>query len=302
LSGKYSHQFAIVNFSPDQPLLPNTTYEIVIPAGGIKDYAGNTTATTFTSYFSTGPTINRPDVVQKPFKTSPHIIPGRIQAEEYDLGGEGVAFHETDAAGNQGGATFRTDEVDIENCTDQGGGYNIGYALQDEWLEYSVNVTASKTYGLDLRLAVDGDGKTMHIEVDGTDVTGAIAVPNTGGWQTWTTHYVKDIPLTKGDHIVRVVFDASYMNVNYMEFRDILTGLDQMEMLGLSVYPNPFSSGLHIKGQGSYTYTLTDLEGAVLEIGEGTGEQVIGNQLKAGVYLLSLKTEGGVINQKIVKH
>ncbi|MBC7391015.1 MAG: NPCBM/NEW2 domain-containing protein [Opitutaceae bacterium] len=60
LSGKYSHQFSIVNFSPDQPLLPNTTYEIVIPAGGIKDFAGNTVGTTFTSYFSTGPNGNFP--------------------------------------------------------------------------------------------------------------------------------------------------------------------------------------------------------------------------------------------------
>lgn len=60
LSGKYSHQFSIVNFSPDQPLLPNTTYEIVIPAGGIKDFMGNTVTTTFTSYFSTGSTGNFP--------------------------------------------------------------------------------------------------------------------------------------------------------------------------------------------------------------------------------------------------
>lgn len=303
LAGKYSHQTSMVNFSPDQPLLANTTYEIVVPAGGMKDYAGNPTTTTFTSYFSTGPTITKPIVEQKPFKTAPHAIPGRIQAEEYDLGGEGLAYHETDAAGNQGGATFRTDEVDIENCTDQGGGYNIGYALQDEWLEYTVNVTASKTYGLDLRLAAEGEGKTMHIEVDGVDVTGAIGVPNTGGWQTWQTAYVKDIFLSKGAHMVRVVFDADYVNVNYLDFREVITtGLDHLEVLGLSVYPNPFSSGMHLKGKVDYTYSITDIEGTVLETGQGIGEQLIGTQLKAGIYLLSVKTNEGVMNQKIVKH
>lgn len=53
LSGKYSSQTNIVNFSPDQPLQPNTTYEVVVPAGGIKDYAGNATTTTFSARFST---------------------------------------------------------------------------------------------------------------------------------------------------------------------------------------------------------------------------------------------------------
>ncbi|MCG8406884.1 MAG: Ig-like domain-containing protein [Phycisphaerales bacterium] len=54
LSGKYSGQTGIVNFSPDQPLLPNTTYEIRVPVGGIKDYVGNSTADDFVSFFSTG--------------------------------------------------------------------------------------------------------------------------------------------------------------------------------------------------------------------------------------------------------
>jgi hypothetical protein len=57
LKGKYSHLFSILNFAPDQPLLPNTTYEVVIPKGGFKDWAGNPTAAGFTSLFSTGPSI-----------------------------------------------------------------------------------------------------------------------------------------------------------------------------------------------------------------------------------------------------
>lgn len=303
LSGKYSYQTSIVNFSPDQPLLANTTYEIVIPAGGMKDYAGNPTTTTFTSYFSTGPSINTPIVEQKPFKGSPHVIPGRIQAEEYDLGGEGVAYHEADANGNQGGATLRNDEVDIEVTADAEGGHNIGYALQEEWLEYTVNVLNTKNYSLELRLAAEGEGKTMHLEVDNVNVSGPIAVPNTGGWQTWKTHYVKDFLLSKGQHVVKIVFDGSYMNINYMEFKDLIsTGLGYEESLGLSIYPNPFTSGLHMKGLENYSYTITDLEGSVLETGEGNGDQVIGAQLKAGVYILSAKTSEGVLNQKIIKH
>jgi len=301
LNGKYSYQFSIANFSPDQPLLPNTTYEIVVPASGMKDYAGNAVTTTFISRFSTGPTIDIPVVEQKPFKTSPHVIPGRIQAEEYDLGGEGLAFHEVNTNGNEGGSAFRTDEVDIETTTDVGGGNNIAYALQDEWLEYTVNVLTTRSYALSLRLAAEGTGKLMHIEVDGVNVSGPINVPNTGGWQTWMTYPVKDIPMTKGQHVVRIVFDGSYMNVNYMEFSDVITGLESSEMLGLKMYPNPFSSGFKIEGQGQFSYSISDLRGAVLETGHVQNEEIIGTELSSGIYMLSVKTNEGVVNRKIVK-
>ena len=45
-----------------------------------------------------------------PYRTL--VVPGTIEAEDYDNGGEGVAYHDT-VAGNQGGA-YRSDDVDIE--------------------------------------------------------------------------------------------------------------------------------------------------------------------------------------------
>jgi hypothetical protein len=68
-------------------------------------------------------------------------------------------------------------------------------------------------YDIALRVAADGDGKRMHIEIDGVNITGSIEVPNTGGWQTWTTVTVKDIDLVQGQHVMRVAFDANYMNL-----------------------------------------------------------------------------------------
>ncbi|HXF60002.1 MAG TPA: Ig-like domain-containing protein, partial [Caldilineaceae bacterium] len=54
LPGRYSSQTGIVNFAPDHPLEPDTTYEIIVPAGGIRDVAGNGTPVAFRSTFSTG--------------------------------------------------------------------------------------------------------------------------------------------------------------------------------------------------------------------------------------------------------
>ncbi|MCP5094985.1 MAG: PKD domain-containing protein, partial [Chloroflexi bacterium] len=53
-------QTGIVNFHPDTPLQPDTTYQIEILAGGVKDVVGNTVGTTFTAQFSTGSSLANP--------------------------------------------------------------------------------------------------------------------------------------------------------------------------------------------------------------------------------------------------
>jgi len=54
LAGTYSVQLGIVNFAPAQELASNTSYEVVVPAGGLRDYAGNPIATAFKAQFTTG--------------------------------------------------------------------------------------------------------------------------------------------------------------------------------------------------------------------------------------------------------
>lgn len=55
VKGKFGVYMGIVNFDPDEDLMPNTTYEIVLPAGGMKDLVGNGIASEFKSTFTTGP-------------------------------------------------------------------------------------------------------------------------------------------------------------------------------------------------------------------------------------------------------
>jgi PKD repeat protein len=57
VTGRYSHQTGIVNFWPDEPLQPDLTYEVYLPAGGVKDFAGNGLGTTHSSFFATGNTL-----------------------------------------------------------------------------------------------------------------------------------------------------------------------------------------------------------------------------------------------------
>ncbi|WP_081670875.1 carbohydrate-binding protein [Sporocytophaga myxococcoides] len=240
---------------------------------------------------------------RSPYNGVAHPIPGKIEAEEYDNGGEGVSYHEANANGNEGGAALRNDDVDIEVTKDTDGAYNLGYVLQGEWLEYTVNVLYTGVYNLDVRVAADGAGKSFHIEMDGRNISGPITVPSTGGWQIWQTASVQGVNLTAGEHVMRIAFDVSYLNLNYVEFKQaVITGVESSTGGALEVYPNPFANEvLHIKQKGSFSYRITDISGFLVEEGSGQEKQDVGSLLTRGVYLLYIESNEGHSIRKIVK-
>ena len=160
-------------------------------------------------------TVNAGSASPTPYGGTAAAIPGRIEAERYDLGGENVAYHDT-TSGNSG-AQFRSDGVDVEPCTDTGCGYNVGYVVAGEWLKYTVNVTQSGTYAIGFRVA-SLYGSQLHLEVDGVNVTGLMTVPNTGGWQAWQTITKSGVSLTAGSHVLRLYADGANFNLNWIEF------------------------------------------------------------------------------------
>jgi hypothetical protein len=218
-----------------------------------------------------------------PFGGAPAPLPGIVEAENFDEGGASVAYRDT-TPGNKGGA-YRQTDVDIENTADVGGGYDVGWIRAGEWLQYTVNVTATGSYDVMLRLASTGAGGALHVEVDGVNLTGTIGVPNTGGWQAWTTVTVRQVPLTAGTRKLRLVFDAigstgGVANVNRLEVAAssaatpysgtavVLPGTIQAENFdkgGSSV--GYFDTTLGNRG-GAYRQTDVDIE-ATADVGGG---------------------------------
>lgn len=159
--------------------------------------------------------------LQNPFSGLPVNLPGKVEAEDFDTGGEGIAYH--DASANNQGNQYRTaDGVDIEGCSE--GGYNIGYVATGEWLEYTVNVTQAGIYTIQARVATPYANKSFHIELDGLNISGTIAVPVTGGFQGWQTVSVNTPALTTGVKTLRIVMDAADLNINYLTFAIAGTG------------------------------------------------------------------------------
>jgi len=123
-----------------------------------------------------------------------------------------VAYHD-DSAGNSGD-TYRSTDVDIEACAE--GGYNVGWIGAGEWLRYHVNVAASGSYVVHLRVASPDGGGTLHLSDGTNDLTGTVLVPRTGAWQAWTTISVP-VALPAGQQTLTVAFDSPGFNLHYLD-------------------------------------------------------------------------------------
>ena len=150
---------------------------------------------------------------QQPHGGSSWPVPGILEAEDYDTGGEGVAYHDL-TTGNAGGQ-YRSDNVDIWNSNTEG--YYTGANASGEWLEYTVDVDTSGEYQLDFRVATPNSGRQMRVALDGVNVTGLIILPNTGGWQNWQT-VRSTATLTAGQHVLRVTFVVGGLNFGWIKF------------------------------------------------------------------------------------
>ncbi|MEM9272434.1 MAG: carbohydrate-binding protein [Cyanobacteria bacterium P01_F01_bin.143] len=134
----------------------------------------------------------------------------RVEAEDY------VDFSDT-TVGNTGGV-YRSDDVDIEDTTDIGGGFNIGYIAEGEWLTYNVNLAESGLYQVVARVASNTtDGRIHHLDVSLDGQTTSLDFEATGGWQSWTDVIGDNLNLSAGSHELRFDMGSAGFNINYVD-------------------------------------------------------------------------------------
>jgi type VI protein secretion system component Hcp len=184
-------------------LVSSTTYHYRVKS---RDAAGNLATSadfTFTTLVA----------VQSSYSGSPFAVPGLIQAEDFDLGGEGVAYHDN-VPGNAGGAYRPTEDVDILQA---GGIHRVNNFETGEWLEYTITVALAGTYEIELQASSATAASRFHIEVDGVAQTGSIAVPNTGGWTVFQSIGQGGISLSAGQHVLRIQSDQQYFDLDSIQ-------------------------------------------------------------------------------------
>ena len=158
-------------------------------------------------------------VTDAPFGGTPATIAGTVMAENYDTGGQGVGYNVTSVNGSDNG--YRSDGVDLELSSAPATGNDIGWTAARQWFNYTVNVSTAGTYTVNFLVSAGGGSAVtdaFHLSnAAGTNLSGAVAVPNTGGWQTWTT-VTATVTLPAGVQTLTLNQDAGGWNINSMVF------------------------------------------------------------------------------------
>ena len=157
-----------------------------------------------------------------PWSAGPDTL--RLEAENFDDGGEGVAYHDLDS--RQGNSTVRSgstaNEVDLVAIAAgaDSPGLKVGYTAAGEWLRYTLTVPATARYNLRLRVA-NGTGGTsanaITLRWKGAGVAGPLSVPSTGGWDTFIDLDVPGVELSAGIDLLQVDCAAGGFDLNWFE-------------------------------------------------------------------------------------
>jgi hypothetical protein len=185
---------------------------------------------------------------------APQKIPGRLECELYDAGGEGVAYHDSDGKNSGSGGLnpldgtylngFRADEaVDVSYTKDRGtptqdfSEFNlvtperdslyVGWSEAGEWLNYTVLVDKTGRYSVDAVYTSNGEGR-FEVLVDGTPER-TVALPSTHRvedrvpWRQWHHWNRRNdalaVDLEAGLHLLRIRFLAGNTNLDHVELR-----------------------------------------------------------------------------------
>lgn len=171
--------------------------------------------------------VRKPLIVdQGPFGGSPRAIADGsvIQFEDYDLGGEGKAFHDSDTIAM--GDLSRGDSVDGGSADGGVVGERIGWTADGEWLEYTVDATAG-TYYATLRYASGSATEVGSLRLllgdgpEGENFTelGTFDVENTGGWSSWNFLTLPGIEVTGGNgKVLRAEIIGQGFDLDQIEF------------------------------------------------------------------------------------
>jgi non-reducing end alpha-L-arabinofuranosidase len=231
-----------------------------------------------------GSSIEKEDTVPQAPYADTLVIPGTIQAEDYDVGGQGGSYSDNEST-NQGGV-YREDGVDIVgDATD---GYKVGYTVAGEWLEYTVNVQKSDFYTFEARLSSGSDNSSFRFFLDNVAITDTVAVSNGDSWDIYSTVTGKTSSLTAGTHVLKLAITGSYVNIDWVQFTEGTMGM----------FSSPAANSL----QGSEDFRIYNLGGTYLGTFRATGisslhTEMRKSDLNSGVYLV--RTQGGKFNQFI---
>ena len=154
------------------------------------------------------------------FTGSPQAVPGTIFCDTFDNGGQNIAYNVGTASWNIGGFDRYYDAVSLEQNSDTTtNGYDVGWNYTGYTLNFTVSAASAGNYTVGFRVANGGSSAgSLHLQnSSGTNLTGAVSIPASGGWQTWET-VSANVTLPAGTQTLQLAMDNASYNLNYLTF------------------------------------------------------------------------------------
>ena len=223
------------------------------------------------------------------------VIPGKIEAENYDVGKSNRAYYDSD--GDNQGKAYREDPVDIVqlDSADKSKGYAIGYTAEGEWLRYTVNVAETGTYEVKVNMATPSEKAGVKLYIDGKAVTDDIIAEQNGenDWSTYSVVSAKTKEIEKGEHALKVEIVGNNVNVDWLEFCK-----DKCETTSLK--------DLRYGMDASRTYGVYSLNGAFIGRVDASNASEVRSRVNAlvkqsGVYFVKSLTSGHTHRVSVTK-
>jgi len=241
-------------------------------------------------------------MVRSCFLGTPHQVPGTIEAEDYDMGGEGLTYHDMDSR-NVAGA-YRTDEaVDIYELDD--GIYHVGNALPGEWYEYSMVVEQAGDYQMDVYCSALTTGGKFLISI-GEMASDTLEVQASGSWFE-TSKTSLQLDLAEGEQILRfTVIEQPMFNIDKFEFSMDATGISpEIQNASRLILFQEASGDLLIKTTRTSLLNYVqayDLMGHLHAVSKDPSniQRIPAHQLKAGIYVVRAYEDQMIHTKKIL--
>ncbi|WP_420642328.1 carbohydrate-binding domain-containing protein [Candidatus Leptofilum sp.] len=221
---------SLVNYTPP-PTASNTP--TVDPLATATLTPSNTPTASQTPTPSQTPTASQtptpsPTPTSPPCDYGPHQASAnstvRVEVEDFRCGtASEPSFSDQTGDGGSGSVVYRTDYgsegPDLESTSDDGGGYNLGWTEDGEWLEFEVTASTNSAYTFIIRYAAPNSNSQLRINTSYADLTAQTPVlnlPSTGGTQNWG-NYITQVTLFSGRNILRFNIANGGFNLNYFD-------------------------------------------------------------------------------------
>lgn len=146
-----------------------------------------------------------------------HTIPGIVELENYNYGGQGVSYFDTEPEDKLGeGRTGDGVDVGLDNSSKV-----IGFTRPGEWINYDVDVVQTGDYKIEIVYSSGTDGAKIGLMLDSTPLLNNHALPQTNGWTSYKTDTLAaDVHLSAGRHTLKLTIENAGSNLDKIIFKN----------------------------------------------------------------------------------